>query len=194
MDGPFTLLSGEQVMAPMMTRVSKFMPYAEDTSFQAADLPYKGGRFRMLILLPAQDQFATFEDGLDSQRLSSILEQLEDRQVYLAMPKFAFGSSFDLARTLATMGMRDVFSDGADLSGLAEQPLKLDAVVHRARIAVDEEGTVAAAAFAAVAVPPSAPSKLVELRVNRPFIFLIRDVKTGIILFIGHVMNPGQSD
>ena len=193
-DGPFTLLSGEQVMVPMMSRKPTTILYAEGTSFQAADLPYKGGRFRMLILLPAQNQFATFEDGLDSQRLSSISEQLEDRQVYLTMPKFAFGSSFDLARTLATMGMRDVFSDGADLSGMAGQPLKIDAVVHRARIAVDEEGTVAAAAFAAIAEPPSDPSKVVVLRLNRPFVFLIRDMKTGIILFIGHVMNPGQSD
>ena len=194
MDGPFTLLSGEQVMVPMMTRVSKFMPYAEDTSFQAADLPYKGGRFRMLILLPAQDQFATFEDELDGQRLSSILGQLEDSRARLTMPKFAFGSSFSLADTLATMGMRDVFSDGADLSGLAEQPLKLDAVVHKARIVVDEEGTVAAAASAAAGPPSAVAPQFVELRLDRPFIFLIRDVKTGIILFIGHVMNPGQSD
>jgi serpin B len=110
------------------------------------------------------------------------------------MPKFAFGSSFDLARTLATMGMRDVFSDGADLSGMAGQPLKIDAVVHKARIAVDEKGTVAAAAFAAIGEPPSDPSKFVVLRLNRPFVFLIRDMKTGIILFIGHVMDPGQSD
>jgi serpin B len=193
-DGLFTLLNGEQIMVPMMTRKPTNMSYAKDTSFQAADLPYKGGRFRMLILLPAQNQFATFEDGLDSQRLSSILEQLEDRQVYLTMPKFAFGSSFDLARTLATMGMRDVFSDGADLSGMAGQPLKIDAVVHKARIAVDEKGTVAAAAFAAIGEPPSDPSKFVVLHLNRPFVFLIRDMKTGIILFIGHVMNPGQSD
>ncbi len=92
------------------------------------------------------------------------------------------------------MGMRDVFSDGADLSGMAAQPLKLDAVVHKARIVVDEEGTVAAAASAAIAPPSAAPPQLVELRVDRPFIFLIRDVKTGIILFIGHVMDPGQSD
>ena len=193
-DGPFTLLNGEQVMVPMMTRKPTNMSYAEDTSFQAADLPYKGGRFRMLILLPAQNQFAIFEDGLDSQRLSSILEQLEDSQVHLTMPKFAFGSSFDLARTLATMGMRDVFSDGADLSGMAGQRLKIDAVVHKARIAVNEKGTVAAAAFAAVARPPSAPSSFLQLRLNRPFIFLIRDVKTGMILFIGHVLNPSQSD
>ena len=193
-DGPFTLLSGEQVMVPMMSRKPTTILYAEDTSFQAADLPYKRGRFRMLILLPAQDQFATFEDGLDGQRLSSILGQLKENQVRLTMPKFAFGSSFSLADTLATMGMRDVFSDGADLSRMAAQPLKLDAVVHKARIVVDEEGTVAAAASAAIAPPSAPPPQLVELRVDRPFIFLIRDVKTGIILFIGHVMDPGQSD
>jgi serpin B len=193
-DGPFTLLTGEQVMVPMMSREPTTILYAEDTSFQAADLPYKGGRFRMLILLPARDQFATFEDGLDGQRLSSILGQLKENRVLLTMPKFAFGSSFSLADTLATMGMRDVFSDGADLSRMAAQPLKLDAVVHEARIVVDEEGTVAAAASAAIAPPSAPPPQLVELRVDRPFIFLIRDVKTGIILFIGHVMDPGQSD
>ena len=181
-DGPFTLLNGEQVMVPMMTRKPTNMSYAEDTSFQAADLPYKGGRFRMLILLPAQDQFATFEDGLDGQRLSSILGQLKENRVRLTMPKFAFESSFDLARTLATMGMRDVFTDGADLSRMAGQPLKLDAVVHKARIVVDEEGTVAAAASAAIAPPSPPPPQPVELRVDRPFVFLIRDVKTGMIL------------
>lgn len=193
-DGPFTLLSGEQVMVPTMSRKPTTILYAEDTNFQAADLPYKGGRFRMLILLPAQNQFATFEDELDGQRLSSILGQLEDSQVRLTMPKFAFESSFDLARSLATMGMRDVFTDGADLSGMAEQPLKIDAVVHKARIVVDEEGTVAAAASAAIAPPSAVPPQFVELHLDRPFIFLIRDVKTGIILFVGHVMDPGQSD
>jgi serpin B len=107
------------------------------------------------------------------------------------MPKFDFESSFDLGETLAAMGMPDAFTELADFSGMTgNRDLLIQAVVHKAFVSVDEEGTEAAAATAVVAGLTSAPGDPVELIIDRPFVFLIRDDETGAILFLGRVVNP----
>ena len=147
----------------------------------------------MLVVLPREGQFEAFEGSLDAGRLEDILEQLENQDVKLYMPKFQFESQFGLAEKLAAMGMPDAFSDRqADFTGMyeAEQVganLFISHVIHKSFVAVDEIGTEAAAATGVVVGVESMP---LEVRVERPFVFVIYDHETGTILFAGRVLDP----
>ena len=189
-DGTFYLLNGDEVVVPMMRQTESF-GYITGDNYQALELLYDGHELSMVILLPQSGRFDAFEASLDLERLNAILGKLERRQVSLTMPRFEFESSFSLRETLAAMGMPAAFSGSADFSGMTGNPdLFIADVVHKAFVSVDEAGTEAAAATAVVmpmAIPPEEP---VEVTVNRPFIFLIRDIETGAILFVGRVVNP----
>ena len=189
-DGPFYLLDGGEVTVPMM-RQAELFGYAEGDGYQAVELPYDGGELSMVLLLPQAGHFEAFEDALDAQQVNRIIGRLEHRQVTLAMPRFEFESSFGLKGALTLMGMPLAFSGGADFSGMTgNRDLFIADVVHKAFVSVDEAGTEAAAATAVVmplAMPPEEP---VEVTFNRPFVFLIHDIETGTILFVGRVVNP----
>jgi serpin B len=147
----------------------------------------------MVILLPASGNFAAFEEGLRSQQISNIVSALQTDVVHLTMPKFEFDSEFRLANTLAEMGMPAAFSGDADFSGMTgNRELSIGDVIHKAFVSVDEAGTEAAAATAVIMVGSSGPDEPppVEFTIDRPFIFLIRDINTGAILFVGRVLNP----
>ena len=190
-DGDFNLLGGGQVRVPMMSQ-SKKLGYAEGEGYQAVGLPYVGGEIAMVILLPSFDYFKTFEDSLSSEFLSDILQSLEMREVELMMPKYEYESSFQLGDKLIEMGMPNAFGD-ADFSGMTgTRELFISQVVHKAFISVDEEGTEAAAATAVIMPSSAAPSPAVEVTIDRPFIYMIRDLQTNTILFIGRVLNPAQ--
>jgi serpin B len=108
------------------------------------------------------------------------------------MPKFEFESEFSLVDTLIEMGMPTAFSGAADFSGMTGNPeLAISDVLHKAFVSVDEAGTEAAAATAVIMEETAMPDQPVELTLDRPFIFLIRDIETGAILFVGRVLNPG---
>jgi serpin B len=189
-DGPFYPLDGGEVTVPMMSQEELF-GYTEGDGYQAVELPYDGGELSMVILLPAPGQFETFEDSLDAQQVVGIIGMLARRQVTLTMPKFEFTSSFSLKEALAGMGMPIAFSGGADFSGMTgNRDLFIADVVHKAFISVDEAGTEAAAASAVVMPMAMPPEETAEVTVNHPFIFLIRDIETGAILFVGRVVNP----
>jgi serpin B len=191
-EAPFTRLDGSQVSVPTMSRRAT-TPYTAGEDFQAVDLPYKGGRVAMLVLLPAAGQFEAFESRLNQEQAQAILQDLEASDVKLYMPKFQFSAEYTLEETLKAMGMPDAFDmQRADFSGMYDRQkaggnLYLSHVVHKAFVAVDEIGTEAAAASGVVAEIESMP---VELRIDRPFIFLIHDLQTGTILFAGRVVNP----
>ncbi|HEY55224.1 MAG TPA: serpin family protein [Dehalococcoidia bacterium] len=189
-NGPFFLLDGGEVTVPMMRQAESF-GYAEGSGYQAVELLYDGGELSMVILLPQAGDFEAFEESLDAQQVAEIIGNLELRQVALAMPKFEFESEFSLGQTLSAMGMPIAFSSAADFSGMTgNRELFIAEVVHKAFVSVDEAGTEAAAASAVVmplSIPPETP---VEVTIDRPFIFLIQDIETGAILFVGRVVNP----
>jgi len=189
-DGPFYLLDGGQVIVPMMKQTEAF-GYTEGEGYQAVELLYDGCELSMVILLPASGNFEAFEEGLQAQRVCDIISGLQSNGVALTMPRFEFDSEFSLKDTLPEMGMRVAFSGDADFSGMTgNRELFILDVVHKAFVAVDEAGTEAAAATAVI-MPTSGPPELaVEVTIDRPFIFLIRDIETGAILFVGRVMNP----
>jgi len=192
-DGPFYLLDGGQVIVPMMKQTESF-GYTAGEGYQAVELQYDGDELSMVVLLPEAGKFEAFEEGLQAQQVDTIISGLQLTEVALTMPQFEFDSEFSLKDTLAGMGMPIAFSPGeADFSGMtANRELFISDVVHKAFVAVDEAGTEAAAATAVVVGTTAMPEEpSVEVTIDRPFIFLIRDIETGSILFVGRVMNPG---
>jgi serpin B len=190
-NGPFYLLDGGQVSVPMMNQTESF-GYTEGEGYQAVELQYDGNELSMVILLPEAGQFQAFEEEFQSQQVSDIISGLQPTRVTLTMPKFEFDSEFSLKDTLAEMGMPIAFSDGADFSGMTGTPdLCISEVLHKAFVSVDEAGTEAAAATAVIVGETAMPGQPVEVTVDCPFIFLIRDIETGAILFVGRVLNPG---
>jgi serpin B len=189
-DGSFHLLDGSQVTVPMMKQTESF-GYADGAGYQAVELRYDGGELSMVILLPEAGQFEAFETALDAQRADDIIDNLQKAEVKLTMPKFEFDSDFGLKDNLVQMGMPVAFSSSADFSGMTGKPeLYIDEVIHKAFISVDEKGTEAAAATAVIIKAVAMPLEPVAVTIDRPFIFLIRDIDTGAILFVGRVLNP----
>jgi serpin B len=186
----FYLLDGSTVTVPMMHQEENFS-YTEGDNYQAIRLPYLGDEFAMTILLPGEGQFEDFENSLDTQMLKDITAKLESQRVDLTLPRFQFESSFRLNQALSDMGMPKAFSDGADFSGMTgNMDLYIGAVLHKSFVAVDEKGTEAAAVTAVIVVASLPPPATINFTADRPFIFLIQDIETGSILFIGRVMNP----
>ena len=194
---PFHLLDGRDVDVPMMTETGGY-GYAKGDGYQVVDLPYVGEEVSMTILLPDQGNFRDFEEAMDAALVSRIIEEIQLTTVDLTMPKFEFESQFGLNDTLETMGMPNAFSDQkADFSGMDGQSclagsrcLVISGVFHKAFVAVDQEGTEAAAATAGIAGYSSGTLSYVTVEVDRPFIFLIRDRVTGTILFVGRFEEP----
>jgi serpin B len=193
---PFHLLDGGTATVPMMQQTERFNYYLGE-GYQAVMLPYSGGkdsphsRMSMVFLVPDAGRFQAFEDSLDAQGVGTILTEMNTGYVDLTIPKFGFDSAFALKPTLSSMGMSLAFSwPKADFSGMTGQPeLFVDDVHHRAFVSVEETGTEAAAA-SAVPITLGIPPEPVEITIDRPFIFLIRDGETGIILFVGRVLDP----
>jgi Serine protease inhibitor len=152
-------------------------------------LPYKDGRFAALAIMPTLSSLTDFVTHLSAQGLNAITRSLVSGPVDLRFPRFKLQEYTNLNATLAAMGMPVAFTGAADFSALSRVPLTIQTVAHRAYLKVDEHGTEAAAvtggavAAMAVAVPP-------RLTFDRPFLFLVRDTKTGTVLFAAEVRNP----
>jgi len=189
-DGTFHLLDGSEVTVPMMRQTTSF-GYAQGEGYRAVELPYDGRELSMVILLPEAGGFESFEGSLDAERMAAVVEDLGYEQVNLTMPKFEFDAGFSLNDALVAMGMEDAFSGEADFSGMTgDRSLHISDVIHKAFVSVDEKGTEAAAATAVVMAESAAPAQPVEVTVDRPFIFTIRDIETGAVLFVGRVVDP----
>jgi serpin B len=189
-DGTFYLLDGSEVTVPMMRQTTSFL-YAAGKGYQAVELPYDGHQLSMVILLPEAGTFEDFQGALDARQVDAIVQDLTRQQVALAMPQFEFESEFSLNEALAALGMPLAFTGGADFSGMTgNRDLFISAVIHKAFVSVDEAGTEAAAATAVVMELTAAPAEPVQVTLDRPFIFFIRDIETGAILFLGRIVDP----
>jgi serpin B len=176
----------------MMKQTDQF-GYTKSDNYLAVELPYDGNELSMVILINEAGKFSDFENTLKSSAVKAIIDSLKNTRVILTMPKFEFESEFGLKAMLMGMGMEEPFRDSADFSGMStESDLHIDDVVHKAFVSVDEAGTEAAAASAVIVGTTSMPPEPVTVTLDRPFVFLIRDIETGAILFIGRVMNPGE--
>jgi len=190
-DAPFTLIDGKTATAAMMRQTKDFR-YVETGALQILDLPYVENELSMIVLLPkAQNRLPDIQKSLTIEKLHNSLASLRKRKVAVSLPKFKITSKFSLASVLQSMGMTDAFSRNADFSGMTGgKDLFISAVVHKAYVDVNEEGTEAAAATGVTMKLLSIPAPPVRFTADHPFMFLIRDNTTGSILFIGRVMNP----
>jgi serpin B len=188
-DGKFHLLTGKDVDVKLMHQIET-LGYVKGNNYQAVELPYDGNEMSMVIILPDADQFKSFETGLNSQQVIDIISNIKYQQVNLSLTKFKTESTFSLKKELLDMGMTEAFKN-ADFSGMdGRKDLEISDVIHKAYVSVDEAGTEAAAASAVTMRLTAMPAEPVKVTVDHPFIFFIRDIKTGAILFIGRVLNP----
>ncbi len=189
--GNFNLLDGTTVTVPMMSRLAG-LRYAAGQGYQAVELPYVGDQVALTLIVPDAGRFAEVRAALTAGELESLWGSLQTKQVQLSLPKFKYESSFSLAKTLGQLGMPDAITPGvADFSGMdGTRDLFISDILHKAVVAVDEEGTEAAAATAVVVGTTAMPAIDVQLTVDRPFIFVIRDTQSGAMLFMGQVLNP----
>lgn len=192
-DDVFFESESAQHRVPMMYQSREFN-YAEHDGVQVLEMSYKGDRLSMVLLLPKEKHGLAnvVEPKLNSEWLAKATGGLRAKDGQVILPRFEFRTSYSLASTLRDMGMKLAFSDRADFSGItSSEQLKIDAVIHKAFVKTDEEGSEAAAATAITMRPTAAiPNANFHFRADHPFIFLIRDRQTGSILFMGRVSNP----
>jgi serine protease inhibitor len=191
----FHLAGGGVKQVPMMSQHRKF-GYQEGDDFQAVRLPYAGDRLRMYLFLPTahsnpQKLLAGFNGN---QWRDEILPRFSQREGTLVFPKFKLNYEVLLNQALESMGMRQAFSNRADFSAMADEPLYVSQVKQKSYVAVDEEGTEAAAVTTVTmrALAMRMPEKPFEMTVDRPFFFVIADGRTQSILFMGIVNDPAN--
>ena len=190
---PFYLSDREKITVPLMRQKEEFK-YTEDAAAQFMELPYQGGDLSMALILPRPEVgLKKLEEQLTPAKLQKWLSQSDAREVEVFLPRFKLEQSIQLNEVLKGLGVVDAFDDSlADFSGMAPQKgLYITNVIHKAFVDVQEEGTEAAAATAVImgakAMPPQ---KKLIFRADRPFVFLIRDNRSGSILFMGRCMDP----
>ena len=187
---------GGDVKASLMRQIDRFR-YARVAGVRALELPYAGGEFSMLVLLPdANDGLGALEGSLTAKSLATWDSRLKPALVDVTLPEFSAEMSLELTQTLAAMGVRRALSAEADLSGIAAEPLMVSRVIHKARVDVDEKGTEAAAATAIIGVtmaaPPREPPPRPEVfKADHPFFYVIRR-NGGSVLFVGRLVNPAS--
>lgn len=193
-DESFYPAPAETLKVPMMRRMGRY-PYSQMNGAKLLVMHYTGKRSAMVIVLPESiDGLAGVEADLLSGKLDSSIEAARDADVYVSIPRFRVTSTFSLKGTLSSLGMASAFDqDKADFSGMdGNRDLFISEVVHKTVVDVAEKGTEAAAATAVVMTrgEHAVPEHPVLFTANHPFLFLIRDMETGCVLFIGRVINP----
>jgi serpin B len=195
-DEDFHLSSSQSVRAPLMHREGR-MNYFNAGTFQALEIPYKGLELSMIVVLPNDvSGLPALEQSLTPSNLQQWLGQLKpESKIILTLPRFKMTRQFELTKALGGLGMKQAFERGAaDFSAMTgKRDLWISAVIHKAYVDVDEEGTEAAAATSTVMRSLSMPSVRPEpiiFRADHPFLFLIRDNRSGGILFMGRVADP----
>jgi serpin B len=190
---PFHVTASQQADVPLMYRKDDFRYWAGD-GLKVLELPYGQGDLAMLVLLPDEiGALSALEARLTADNLARWQSGLRKQEVRVHLPRFTLTSQFQLAEVLKAMGMTRAFTPGeADLTGMSsEGELFVSAVIHKAFVDVNEEGTEAAAATGIAVGATAAIRQPTVFRADHPFVFLIRDNRTGSILFLGRLVNPG---
>jgi serpin B len=186
----FTTATGTTTKVPTMTG-EVGAKYASEPGYQVITLSFVGGRLGFSVLLPAPgSNTGALLNTLRGNGLAVALSAAAPTPITLSMPKFVVKSTMDLSSVLGELGMPAAFTPQADFSRMSAEKLFIQHVEHDAYVQVDEQGTVAAAATgaemgtSAIAAPPT------RIQVNRPFLFAITDLSTGLPLFLGKVAQP----
>ncbi|NXL57121.1 A1AT antiproteinase, partial [Chordeiles acutipennis] len=191
-DDDFLLDAENSVKVKMMHQNKAFNIHRDETlSCWVVEIPYKGN-VTSLFILPDEGTMQQLEDALLKETVSKWIKSFKKRKIYLDLPKFSVSGSYDVKNLFEKMGVTEVFSDQADLSGVAEKTfLKVSKAIHKATVDVSENGTEAAAVTVIEMVPLSAefppPPRIIF---NRPFLIMIIDKTTDGVLFMGKIVNP----
>ena len=189
--GQFTTSSGSKVSVPMMSTEYPFA-YGAGSGYRVVSLPLELlGSLSVDFVVP--ENMASFQSQLTAARYSSMLTSMKTYDVSLWLPKYSVESRFDVASVLAAMGMPALFDpNSADLSGITtDEKLFIQTVIHQANLDVDEEGVTAAAVTVALGLGGAGqPPPHVDFKVDKPFLYFIRDRRSGTILFMGRVTDP----
>ncbi|KFM58369.1 Neuroserpin, partial [Stegodyphus mimosarum] len=174
-------------LVSMMHLTESFL-YLEKKSFRALVLPYKGEEIAMLVLLPSSiNGLKKLENKLSFNFIQDIKRKMHKRKVKVAFPKFQLEYTKSMKESLQSLGLKQVFKDGADLCGMSDsKQLKVSEIIHKAVVVVNEEGTEATAATA-VAINSYSLSFDPEFIVDHPFTFVIYNTISNLILFMGRV-------
>lgn len=192
---PFFVSPNVTVHVPTMETPELFRAAGSaSSSLDAVELPYVGDDLSALVLMPPLGKLAAFERELSAAQLARIVGGLEDQHVNVYLPRFKLDSDLTLNEVLSQMGMGQAFSSNADFSNLSRQSLELSFVVHDAQMTVGEKGTEASAATAGGLEPTAEPGPVNQLTLdfNHPFLFLVRDNSTGLIVFETRVGDPAR--
>ncbi len=190
-EAPFYVTPDKSVTAPLMFQ-SKMFEYGQTKQVKVLKLPYKGDDLSMVVLLPRGGHtLAEIEEQLTAEKFRYWSNLTGPSEVRVFLPRFKMTSKFSLNEILADMGMPDAFGGKADFSGMdGTKMLYISAVLHKAFVEVNEEGTEAAAATGVVMTLKAMPPRPNEFRADRPFVFVIKDNHTGSVLFVGRVTDP----
>jgi serpin B len=193
-DGDFYAASGETQRARLMRKVTHAR-YVEGDGFQAAEFDYGDGEFGLAVFLPRERTgVVAFERDLTGANLDAWLQRLteaERAQLDVTLPKVELNADYDLVPQLQALGLRAAFDDSADFSGVTEQTsLAVSAVIHKTFLAIDEEGTEAAAVTAIdmrTSAAPGFPELPIEFKADHPFFIVLRHKQTRARLFLGRI-------
>jgi serine protease inhibitor len=187
---PFKLGGGGTLSVPMMRQRANFR-LLEAPAFEAVEMPYKGEELSMLLFVPKESSdLKAFERGLEGKALGDWIDRLMSAQrvdLELVVPKLELETRASLVPQLQALGMRRAFTQMAQLGGISEGRLYLSDVLHQTYLRVDEKGTEAAAVTAGLAEIVSMPR---AFHADRPFFFVIRDNRSGTLLFLGRIERP----
>ena len=189
-DQIFHGLSGDKTVK--MMRLFEYLMYTEYQGIQIVQLPYQGRKYSMYVVLPPEgSDISTLISKLDPSAYRTALDMLSTQRVKLSLPRFKAETSMILNKPLQNMGIKTAFTSAADFTGIAEMgPLELSQVKQKCYIDVTEGGTEAAAVTAAtIRLTSIRPSSHVEMKVDRPFAFVIADAENRNILFAGKIVN-----
>ena len=190
---PFTTAAGEQVDASMLGSSGQ-LTYQQGEGWQAVALPYAGDDLAMTLLVPDAGELGAVEAALDAELLARCCSRASPPPWTSRSRGSTSTSGPRSARRSASLGVTEPFQTETDFAPMtddpAAQPLRLDDVLHQATVTVDEHGTEAAAATAAVFTTTSGMVAEHELVIDRPFLFVIHDVAAGTPIFLGRVTDP----
>lgn len=190
----FTLLDGTKVHATMLSSFERHLPYTENDDFQIVSIPYQNGKYDFTIILPKDSTKSGYDKlaNLTYEKLNDeLLSKLSDTKVDVKLPKFTFDTKFSLVETFKSLGMEKAFTTDAECVDPNVSYFVSD-IIQKAKIVLDENGTQAAAATAAIMEcgcclnPPPVP----KIFADHPFMYLLRNSKTKTVFFEGFVTNP----
>jgi serpin B len=170
---------------------TKSLRYGAGPGYKAVSLPYRSSALSMLVVLPVRQRLGALQRQLGGKGLARLARRLSTRPVALSLPRFHLNTAVEMTGVLKKLGMPTPFGPAADFSRITTAvPLTIAFVKHAADITVDEGGTVAATATVVGVTPVSAPPPPVPFKADRPFLFFLRDDRTGAVLFAGRLTQP----